>query len=213
MNAVAKHLKTLRRERQLTQEALAELLHVTRQTVSSWETGKTQPDIETLTALAATLGTDVNGLIYGPRPAEIPYPNNRRGRIVFALVCAVLVAIWAVLELTLVPHLKALQTRRYEVWPGLIYRSTVRPLAGLALAGFGLGTLSIWKDIRVKRRAVRLAFRTAGIVLLAAVGALVLLRICGVRSYALLVADIWLVKNLLWVFAGIGGCLYLGWNR
>ncbi len=66
MNAVGKNLKQLRQREKLTQDALAERLHVTRQAVSSWETGKTQPDIETLTALAEALGADVRELIYGP---------------------------------------------------------------------------------------------------------------------------------------------------
>lgn len=56
MNAVAKNLKRLRKQTGLTQEELAEKLHVTRQAVSSWETAKTQPDIETLTALAGPWG-------------------------------------------------------------------------------------------------------------------------------------------------------------
>ena len=43
MNAVGKNLKQLRQREKLTQDALAERLHVTRQAVSSWETGKPQP--------------------------------------------------------------------------------------------------------------------------------------------------------------------------
>ena len=39
MNAVAKNLKCLRKQAAMTQEDLAERLHVTRQAVSSWETG------------------------------------------------------------------------------------------------------------------------------------------------------------------------------
>ena len=66
MNAVGKNLKQLRQREKLTQDALAERLHVTRQAVSSWETGKTQPDIETLTTLAEALNADVRELIYGP---------------------------------------------------------------------------------------------------------------------------------------------------
>lgn len=73
MNAVGKNLKQLRQREKLTQDALAERLHVTRQAVSSWETGKTQPDIETLTALAEALHADVRELIYGPGRIERPY--------------------------------------------------------------------------------------------------------------------------------------------
>lgn len=76
MNAVGKNLKQLRQREKLTQDALAERLHVTRQAVSSWETGKTQPDIETLTALAEALHADVRELIYGPGRIERPYADR-----------------------------------------------------------------------------------------------------------------------------------------
>ena len=52
MNKVNTMIKLLRAEKGITQEQLAEQLHVTRQAVSSWETGKTQPDIETLPRIA-----------------------------------------------------------------------------------------------------------------------------------------------------------------
>ena len=45
MNAVAKNLKSIRTQKGYTQDDLAEALHVTRQTVSSWETGRSEPDI------------------------------------------------------------------------------------------------------------------------------------------------------------------------
>ena len=38
MNAIDKNIRKLRKERKLSQEQLAERLHVTRQAVSSWET-------------------------------------------------------------------------------------------------------------------------------------------------------------------------------
>lgn len=103
MNAVAKNLKRLRKQTGLTQEALAERLHVMRQAVSNWETDRTQPDVETLTALAEALGTDVNGLIYGPRPRVESYTRYQKKYVVCGVVCAVLVLAWAVLEVTLAP--------------------------------------------------------------------------------------------------------------
>lgn len=39
MNAIDKNIRKLRKERKLSQKQLAERLHVTRQAVSSWETG------------------------------------------------------------------------------------------------------------------------------------------------------------------------------
>ena len=65
MNQVSTTIKLLRIEKGINQEQLAEQLHVTRQAVSSWETGKTQPDIETLTQIAEYFGVSVERLIYG----------------------------------------------------------------------------------------------------------------------------------------------------
>jgi len=65
MNNVGKSIKKLRAEKGLTQDQLAERLHVTRQAVSNWETGKTQPDIETLSAMADCFEIPVEELIYG----------------------------------------------------------------------------------------------------------------------------------------------------
>lgn len=64
-NSVGKNIKKLRSEKGITQEQLAERLHVTRQAVSNWETGKTQPDIDTLSALAECFEITVEEVIYG----------------------------------------------------------------------------------------------------------------------------------------------------
>lgn len=62
---VAKTIKRLRSQNSMTQEMLAQKLNVTRQTVSGWETGRTQPDIETLDRLATVFGVEIEELIYG----------------------------------------------------------------------------------------------------------------------------------------------------
>lgn len=65
MNNIGKNIKKVRSEKEMTQEQLAERLHVTRQAVSNWETGKTQPDIEILTKMAECFEIPVEELIYG----------------------------------------------------------------------------------------------------------------------------------------------------
>ena len=70
MNNIGKNIKKLRKEKNLTQEQLAERLHVTRQAVSNWENGKTQPDIETLSVLAEVFEVTVEDLIYGNTTAS-----------------------------------------------------------------------------------------------------------------------------------------------
>ncbi|MBQ1331933.1 MAG: helix-turn-helix domain-containing protein [Lachnospiraceae bacterium] len=60
-------LKSLREKNSLTQEALAERLMVTRQAVSRWETGETQPNTETLKLLSKEFGVSINTLLGTPR--------------------------------------------------------------------------------------------------------------------------------------------------
>lgn len=68
MSNIGKSIKKYRVEKGITQEQLAERLHVTRQAVSNWEIGKTQPDIETLSTLAECFEISVEELIYGKAP-------------------------------------------------------------------------------------------------------------------------------------------------
>ena len=60
-------LKGLRESRHLTQEELAERLMVTRQAVSRWETGETQPNTDTLKLLSKEFGVSINTLLGSPR--------------------------------------------------------------------------------------------------------------------------------------------------
>ena len=51
MSDIAKNIKKTRQQKGWTQERLAQELHVTRQAVSSWETGKSEPDIGMLESI------------------------------------------------------------------------------------------------------------------------------------------------------------------
>lgn len=67
MSKISKNIKKQRTLNGMTQEDLAAQIHVTRQTVSSWETDRTQPDLEILQSLAQAFGIEVEELIYGKR--------------------------------------------------------------------------------------------------------------------------------------------------
>lgn len=60
-------LRDLRESRGLTQEQLAARVLVTRQAVSRWETGETQPSPETLKLLSREFGVSINTLLGSPR--------------------------------------------------------------------------------------------------------------------------------------------------
>ena len=56
-------IKSLRKEKRVTQEALAEYLHISSQAVSKWETGASSPDIDMLPKLAIFFGTSLDHLL------------------------------------------------------------------------------------------------------------------------------------------------------
>lgn len=60
-------IATLRKEKGLTQEDLAQQLHITKQAVSRWERGIGYPDLGVLESLANVLGVGIDELINGKR--------------------------------------------------------------------------------------------------------------------------------------------------
>ncbi len=60
-------LKNLREKHGLSQEKLAEHVMVTRQAVSRWETGETQPNTDTLKLLSKEFDVSINTLLGSPR--------------------------------------------------------------------------------------------------------------------------------------------------
>lgn len=73
MANVGKNIKQIRIKKKMTQDDLADKLFVSRQTISNYETGRSNPDIEMLIKIAEVLETDVNILIFG-----IPTPPDKK---------------------------------------------------------------------------------------------------------------------------------------
>ena len=93
MANIAKNIRLLRRKQNMTQDQLAERLHVTRQTVSNYETGKSQPDIDTIVRLAEALQADPNTLIYG-----IPTPPNRKREYIHMAIAAAIALVLVIIS-------------------------------------------------------------------------------------------------------------------
>lgn len=72
------NIKNLRKQKGMTQEELAERLHVVRQTVSKWEKNLSAPDAATLQELADALDVTVTQLLGGDAEpaAEEPTRND-----------------------------------------------------------------------------------------------------------------------------------------
>ena len=91
-NMVAASIKNLRKQKGLTQDQLAEALHVTRQAVSNWENGKTEPDIETITQLAEFFEVDAETIIYG-KTSRVSITNTSQGIAQGAVTLGTVIAV------------------------------------------------------------------------------------------------------------------------
>lgn len=103
----SENLKILRKQKGLTQEALAIKLHITRQTISKWEKGLSVPDAEQLVRLAEVLEVPITQLL-GQKVADTTNENevaeylaqiaeqlaikNRRTKLIVKIVVGILVA-------------------------------------------------------------------------------------------------------------------------
>lgn len=97
MNSISHNIKNYRKSQNLTQRQLAEELSVTHQTVSSWESGRSMPDIDTLIKISEKLGVEVDMLLYGKKVTE----NSVKKELVFT---SILLAVVVVLRLILVVY-------------------------------------------------------------------------------------------------------------
>ncbi|WP_210128614.1 MULTISPECIES: helix-turn-helix transcriptional regulator [unclassified Staphylococcus] len=67
---LAEQIRKYRKSSGLTQEALAEKLNTTRQSVSKWEQGALEPNIQMLNNLAELFGVSLDNLVNGKGELE-----------------------------------------------------------------------------------------------------------------------------------------------
>lgn len=161
MNRFSQNLRRVRCQAGLTQQQLADRLHVTRQSVSSWELGRTEPDLQTLTELAEVFETDAGSLLgEAGRPA---YPRLQKRFVTGFVVCAGLLLAVSGLELGLFSYWRKLLLHDYS--PALYAAQLSVPPLLWYLAGLGaVCFFALWASVRCGKR-VRLAFFTGALLL------------------------------------------------
>jgi len=81
VNTLGKRIAQLRKEKNLTQEDLAQMIDISAQAVSKWENDLTCPDISSLPKLAQILGVTVDELLSGKASepvAQVLPPEERK---------------------------------------------------------------------------------------------------------------------------------------
>ncbi len=81
---IGSFLKELRKEKNLTQEKVAEELNVSNRTVSRWETGSSMPDIGMLVELADYYAVSIPEIIAGERKSENMDQETRETAVAMA---------------------------------------------------------------------------------------------------------------------------------
>lgn len=76
--AVSDNLKVVRVQKNLTQKELGELMHVSDKTISTWESGRSLPDIETIKKLAGVLKVRYEILVDGETANQIRLSNAKK---------------------------------------------------------------------------------------------------------------------------------------
>lgn len=94
--ALGEMIRTKREECEMTQKELADILHVTRQTVSRWESGSRVPDLILSKKIADVFGISLDELVsnsdvdsYVPR--KNPTPETRK---ILAAIFMLVLSVW-----------------------------------------------------------------------------------------------------------------------
>ena len=110
------HIKARRAELGISQDELAGRIYVSRQTISSWENGKTYPDVQSLLLLSQVFGTTIDELVRGDVDTmketiekDVQLLRRLGGVMLGFIALMVLALVWWVCQMT-VWDLSILQT-------------------------------------------------------------------------------------------------------
>ena len=122
MEKFAEQLTAARKAAGMTQEELSAAVHVARNTISNWEHGRTQPDLDTIRLLGQVLHTDfLSGETAGKPQENVDLPvssaentksasSRKSGKRLFLICAAVAVITIAAITLLLVHNAKLSKT-------------------------------------------------------------------------------------------------------
>ena len=130
MRELGERISKLRREKGMTQEELASYLQVTRQTVSSYENGKSEPDIAMLHKLSEALETEISFLVEGKEQEEKRQQDSKdrkRNMLLWILQIAGLIMLLLAIRLA-EPAIYRYVQDTFLLWPVFICKYMLYPL-------------------------------------------------------------------------------------
>lgn len=141
---ISQNITLRRRAAGLSQQSVAQALNVTRQAVSAWERGLSEPDALSLTRLADLYGCAVDELLRGGARGAASTKPDKKAALAAALGAALLLAL-VLGEVLLEPSIKEAYHRYYDGGWYYAYVVVLRQLlaaVGGALLTFGCVSLA-----------------------------------------------------------------------
>jgi len=97
-------IRSLRTEKNLTQEALASQLEVSRQAIAKWENGQSRPSTANLLALCGVFGVSLDELVSGGAVPEPDKPREKRGKLILSVLSLLSLAFSAAITIFAKAH-------------------------------------------------------------------------------------------------------------
>ena len=139
---IGQRIRELRAAHAMSQDDLAARVYVSRQTISSWENGKTYPDVQSLLLLSEIFGVTVDSLIKGDVETmneTIDRDVQTMKRLSYVMTVFILLMVAALIWLSV----------QLSVWDWSLEQTV--PTAVLALVLWGVAMFAgVWAD-RIKR--------------------------------------------------------------
>lgn len=165
---IGEKLFELRREKNLSQEEVADKLNVSRQTVSKWETNQSVPDFDKIMPLCELYGIGVEELLTGKKPEEkaemtqeeedIPTRNEVRKKSAEVVSMSVFLYIFSIVFVTIgIPVLN---------WNPILVSSVFLLIIGFATARIIRHYMSIpkFEETKEERKQNRMMKEINGII-------------------------------------------------
>ena len=79
---IGKNIRNVRKELKIGQKELADMLHISDKTVSSWEVGRTEPNMEMIELMAEVLKIEKTDIINGKISGPVDYSDEEKDIII-----------------------------------------------------------------------------------------------------------------------------------
>lgn len=136
MKGFGARLQTLRRQAGMSQQELADRLHVSRQSISKWELGTAKPDLDNVVRLSELFSVSLDELVLGKtQPSAPTTPNPEQKSTKRMWICLVVGVLFIVLAFALLPVHQLFDQQLQGSWYTSVWNYLLTVPHNILLAG------------------------------------------------------------------------------